>query len=133
MTEERKLPLDPKPYYVIEADEKDEGPESGAGRYTRAAYVEDMNQGEYGGTMSNLARFLPRKGYEQDEACYKVRQDRQPGKTLAESLGIEVDPKAPGGSSIGYLSGQGGQRSTRGHKVGSDIEYDGFSDVDGYR
>ena len=65
------LPLDPKPYYVEEADENSEGPESGAGRYSREAYVADSEQGEYGGTMYNLARFMPRAGYEQREEDYR--------------------------------------------------------------
>lgn len=59
--------------------------------------------------------------------------EKLPGKTLAESLGIEVDPKAPGGQTLGYVAGEGGQRSTRQHHVAASIEYDGFSDVDGYR
>jgi hypothetical protein len=130
---DRKLPLDPKPYYVIEAYENDEGPESGAGRYTRAAYVEDMNKGEYGGPMSNLARFLPREGYEQDEACYKVREERLPGKTLAESLGIEVDPKAPGGQKMGYSGRAGDQSNTRGRQIHNELNYEGFHDNDAYR
>lgn len=125
------LPLDPKPFYVIEADEKDLGPESGAGRYS---YADGVAEDAYGRetTVAALARFRPRKGYEQDRTVYRTAY-KKPGMTLAESLGIEVDPKAPGGSSMGSLARTGDQRSTRGHKVGNEIEYEGFHDVDGYR
>lgn len=64
------LPLDPKPFYVIEADENDEGPESDAGRYTYAQGVEDD---EYGREtiVAALAHFHPRQGYEQDREIYR--------------------------------------------------------------
>lgn len=126
-----RLPLDPKPFYVVEADEQDLGPESDAGRYDYAA---GTYEDEYGreSTVSALAVFHPRKGYEQNRLAYRSAY-KKPGMTLAESLGIEVDPKAPGGSAIGHLSREGEQRSTRGQKVGNEIGYEGFHDVDGYR
>lgn len=125
------LPLDPKPFYVVEADEKDLGPESDAGRYN---YADGAEEDDYGRetTVAALAVWHPRKGYEQNRLAYRSAY-KKPGMTLAESLGIEVDPKAPGGSSIGHLARTGDQRSTRGHKVGNEIEYEGFHDVDGYR
>lgn len=58
--------------------------------------------------------------------------EKLPGKTLAESLGIDVDPKAPGGQALLPSPTQGAQRSTRGHKTGAELAYDGFADLDGY-
>lgn len=54
---------------------------------------------------------------------------KQPGKTVAESLGIEVDPKAPGGQKIAPPT----RHSTGGGKAAqSDLQYEGFGDVDGW-
>jgi hypothetical protein len=47
---------------------------------------------------------------------------------VAESLGIEVDPKAPGGQKIAPPT----RHSTSGKAAQSDLQYDGFSDVDGW-
>lgn len=55
-----------------------------------------------------------------------------PGKTLAESLGIRVPDNAPGGQALLPHPEQGAQRSTRGHKTGAELDYDGFADLDGY-
>ena len=54
------------------------------------------------------------------------------GKTLAESLGIQVPDDAPGGQALLPHPEQGAQRSTRGHKTGAELAYDGFADLDGY-
>lgn len=124
--ETRQLPLDPEPWYVIEADST-EDPLSGNGRYSYAVWLDDANRSEYGGPVYNLAVWSPRQGYEQDQAKY--RKERIPGKTLAESLGIEVDPKAPGGSTMVYVSGAGGQRSTASHKTAAEREYEGYADA----
>lgn len=57
---------------------------------------------------------------------------RIPGKTLAESLGIEVPESAPGGQKLGgVLPGQGHAGKVTRPDV--DAEYDGFPDVDGWR
>lgn len=76
------LPLDPKPFYVIEADEQDLGPESDAGRYS---YADGVAEDTYGRetTVAALARFAPRKGYEQERLRYREAYKR-PGMTLAE-------------------------------------------------
>lgn len=61
-----------------------------------------------------------------------MHADKLPGKTLAESLGIEVPDDAPGGARIDTLVAEGAQRSTRGARIAQSIDYDGFHDVDGY-
>ena len=58
-----------------------------------------------------------------------MRHSEKPaGMTVAEALGLEVDPKAPGGQKL--FAPEGGQRTTRQHHVGAAIEYDGFHDTD---
>jgi hypothetical protein len=56
-----------------------------------------------------------------------------PGKTLAESLGLEIPDNAPGGQRMAPPTVSNSQRSTRGHKVGTEHEYEGFHDNDAYR
>ena len=121
------LPLDPKPFYVIEADEKDLGPESGAGRYS---YADGVAEDAYGRetTVAALARFLPRKGYEQERLRYREAYKR-PGMTLAESLGINVPDNAPGGQKMA-TSPTLGTRNTRGHRAATESDVSGFSDYD---
>lgn len=58
---EPELELDPAPYYVVEDHS----------RRTSAEVWESANDGsEHGGTLYNLARWLPRKRYEQDRSKY---------------------------------------------------------------
>lgn len=59
--------------------------------------------------------------------------EKQPGKTLAESLGIDVPDDAPGGARLPHVLSEGGQRTTARRADAAYIEYEGFSDVDGYR
>lgn len=63
--------LDPKPFYVMEADEQNLGPESEAGRYT---YLQGTYEDEWGreSTVSALAEFHPRQGYSQDRMAYRL-------------------------------------------------------------
>ncbi len=122
--ERRQVPFDPFPWYVEEADE---GKFPGQGRYTMDQYIESANEGEHGGNIYNLAVWKPDPGYEQDQRKYRLR--KIPGKTLAESNGIEVDPKAPGGSTMAYVSGAGSQRSTLSHKTAAEREYEGYADA----
>lgn len=65
------LDLDPKPFYVVEADDDMLGPESGVGRYS---YADGVEEDEYGRetTVAALAMFKPREGYEQDRAPYRA-------------------------------------------------------------
>lgn len=51
---------------------------------------------------------------------------KQPGKTIAESLGIKVAPDAPGGQRVAPPT------SITVRPQHHDGEYDGFVDVDGY-
>lgn len=122
------LPLDPKPFYVIEADEQDLGPESDAGRYS---YADGVAEDAYGRetTMAALARFLPRKGYEQERLRYREAYKR-PGMTLAESLGIDVPDNAPGGQKMASLSSAQGQRSSKGRQSHNEMNVSGFGDYD---
>lgn len=53
---------------------------------------------------------------------------REPGKTLAESLGMEVPKNAPGGKKLGPAAGD--KRTSR--RAYHDAEYEGFADVDGF-
>lgn len=121
------LPLAPKPFYVIEADEQDLGPESEAGRYS---YADGVAEDAYGRetTVAALARFLPRKGYEQERLRYREAYKR-PGMTLAESLGINVPDNAPGGQKMA-TSPTLGTRNTRGHRAATESDVSGFSDYD---
>ena len=121
------LPLDPKPFYVMEADEQDLGPESEAARYS---YADGVAEDAYGRetTVAALARFLPRKGYEQERLRYREAYKR-PGMTLAESLGINVPDNAPGGQKMA-TSPTLGTRNTRGHRAATESDVSGFSDYD---
>ena len=58
--------LDPEPWYVEEADEQGLGPESAAGRYSfdRVRPWDDRD------TVSQLAMWRPRKGYEKEQRFY---------------------------------------------------------------
>lgn len=122
-----RLPLDPKPFYVMEADEKDLGPESDAGRYS---YEDGTFEDEFGreSTVSALAVWHPRKGYEQNRLAYRSAY-KKPGMTLAESLGIEVPANAPGGQKMA-TSPTLGTRNTRGHRAATESDVSGFSDYD---
>lgn len=59
--------LDPKPYYVVETDE---GQPDG-GRYTITEVDKSAGEGEWGGTLYNLAQWKPRPGYAQDRKDYE--------------------------------------------------------------
>lgn len=59
--------------------------------------------------------------------------EKLPGKTLAESLGLDIPENAPGGQRLAYVAGEGTQRSTRGHRMSNEIEYEGFHDNDAFR
>lgn len=59
--------LDPKPYYVVEADE---GQPDG-GRYTVEEVNKSSGEGEWGGVIYNLATWKPREGYAQDRKDYR--------------------------------------------------------------
>lgn len=59
-------PLDPYPWYVVEADEG----KPPFGRYTHADYNESAAEGEWGGAVYNLAEWAPREGYSQDRSDY---------------------------------------------------------------
>ena len=65
-----------------------------------------------------------------------MRHDEKlPGKTLAESLGIDVPDDAPGGRPLVPFAGGSGkvsQRTNPGAREAIAQEYDGFTDVDGY-
>lgn len=58
--------LDPKPYYVTEADE---GQPDG-GRYTVEEVSKSAGEGEWGGIVYNLATWKPRPGYAQNREDY---------------------------------------------------------------
>lgn len=58
--------LDPKPYYVEEAEE---GQRDG-GRYTVAEVSESAGEGEWGGIIYGLAQWRPREGYSQNREDY---------------------------------------------------------------
>ena len=58
--------------------------------------------------------------------------EKPPGKTLAEALGIEVPDNAPGGSALSVAEGHQGS-SRRRDSMGTELEYEGFHDVDAYR
>lgn len=69
----------------------------------------------------------------EDEGEARLRENQRrklPGKTMAESLGIEVDPKAPGGQKMASAPDAGGQRNTRGRHLHTELETSGFSDYD---
>lgn len=62
-----------------------------------------------------------------------MRHDQKPpGMTLAEALGLDVPDDAPGGQKLEAPVGGSSGRSTRLRQTGIDIEYDGFVDIDGY-
>lgn len=61
--------------------------------------------------------------------------EKLPGKTLAESLGIDFPDDAPGGRAVAPLAGGSGkvsQRTNPGAREAVAQDYDGFTDVDGY-
>jgi len=62
-----KLPLDPLPYYVEEADE---GQRPDAGRYSIKDWSESAGMGEWGGIIYNLAVWKPREEYAQGKPAY---------------------------------------------------------------
>jgi hypothetical protein len=62
------IPLDSKPYYVVEEDEG-QGPD--AGRHTVDEVRESAGMGEYGGIIYNLASFAPRRDYSQKQEDYR--------------------------------------------------------------
>jgi hypothetical protein len=53
-------PLDPEPWWVDEAER----------RYSHGDVMKSAGQGEWGGTLYNLARWMPRDGYSQDREDY---------------------------------------------------------------
>lgn len=59
--------LDPKPWYVEEADE---GRHDEQGRYSMDVYRKSAEEGEYGGPIYGLAVWKPRPGYEQNKEKY---------------------------------------------------------------
>lgn len=56
--------------------------------------------------------------------------EKPPGLTLAEALGIDVPEDAPGGAKL--FPSAGSTSTTRRAHMGTDLEYEGFADVDGY-
>lgn len=57
--------------------------------------------------------------------------EKPPGMTLAESLGIDVPDNVPGGSALSMAEGQQGS-SRRRDSMSTELEYQGFHDVDAY-
>lgn len=57
--------------------------------------------------------------------------DKPPGMTLAEWLGIQVPDDAPGGQRIRRLDPAPGG-GNYGAELEQRIQYDGFPDIDGY-
>lgn len=58
--------------------------------------------------------------------------DKLPGKTLAESLGIQVPADAPGGQAIPVIVNEGAQRSSRARQSANEAGYSGFGDYDAW-
>lgn len=62
------------------------------------------------------------------------RDERPPGATLAEALGIDVPKNAPGGARV-LPASAGSSANRRAHESGQwsqNDEYDGFGDLDGW-
>lgn len=61
------------------------------------------------------------------------RDERPPGMTLAEALGIDVPKNAPGGAKVSPPSTSSAARRSRDtEQWAQDAEYDGFGDLDGW-
>lgn len=58
--------------------------------------------------------------------------EKPPGLTLAEALGIDVPKNAPGGASLRAAEGRQGSSKRRDSR-GTELEYEGFYDVDAHR
>jgi len=66
---------------------------------------------------------------EEWDVTYRCKGFKEPGKTWAESLGIEVPADAPGGQPL-----VGGPYRSKGDRQNiNEIDYEGFFDTDAFR